>query len=501
MKLKTRLIISFCIILFVPLLLGAGALKLYHVIASTADDSYSIEGNYAYLTNSLQELNQHANRVYTKVKAWIEDDYDRALNPEELKSFNAEIREEAYSYLIVREGNRIIFDGAGDTDVPVSRKELPLYGANKSTTNVVVYVDSRQPALIRQFDFRNDNDIYCTAFLVTSSQSLLPETKRMFVDIVLSILLILVLTAILLIGWTYRSIVPRLRTLIRAADEIREGTLNHPLDVSGTDEISELFRAFEDMRKRLYANAKEKMQNEEEQRQLISNIAHDLKTPITAIRGYSEGLLDGVASTPEKKEAYLRTIQNKAEEMNSLINELTLYSKIDTNRIPYNFQTLNVSDFFMDCAEEIGMDLENQKIEFSYYNYTSEDTKIIADPEQLARVIHNIVGNSVKYRGDAPLIINLRVRDVGDAIQVEIEDNGRGIAEKDMPYIFDRMYRADSSRNSRIGGSGIGLSIVKKIIEDHGGRIWATSRENVGTTMYFVIQKSREDSNGKDTDR
>jgi signal transduction histidine kinase len=88
--------------------------------------------------------------------------------------------------------------------------------------------------------------------------------------------------------------------------------------------------------------------------------------------------------------------------------------------------------------------------------------------------------------------INIRVKDVGDFIQVEMEDNGRGISQHDLPYIFDRFFRADASRNSATGGSGIGLSIVKKIIDDHGGKIWATSKEDNGTTMYFVIRKYEE---------
>ena len=117
---------------------------------------------------------------------------------------------------------------------------------------------------------------------------------------------------------------------------------------------------------------------------------------------------------------------------------------------------------------------------------------IIADPEQLRRVINNIVGNCVKYMDKQKGVLNIRVKDVGDFIQVEIEDNGRGIAQKDLPYIFDRFYRTDASRNSATGGSGIGLSIVKKIIEDHGGKIWATSKENVGTVMYFVLRKYQE---------
>ena len=188
----------------------------------------------------------------------------------------------------------------------------------------------------------------------------------------------------------------------------------------------------------------------------------------------------------------IRTIYNKANEMDTLLNELTLYAKIDTNRIPYNFAKINVSEYFNDCVEEIGLDLETKNIRLAYFNYVDENVLIIADPEQLRRVIHNIIGNSIKYLDKQQGFINIRIKDVGDFIQVEIEDNGRGISARDLPYIFDRFYRADASRNSATGGSGIGLSIVKKIIEDHGGKIWATSKESIGTVMYFVIRKYQE---------
>lgn len=202
--------------------------------------------------------------------------------------------------------------------------------------------------------------------------------------------------------------------------------------------------------------------------------------------------MDGVADTPEKMNRYIRTIYNKANDMDRLINELTLYSKIDTNRIPYTFAKINVADYFRDCVEEVQLELESRNIEFGFYNYCEESIVVIADAEQLKRVINNIIGNSIKYFDKPKGKINMRIKDVGDFIQVEIEDNGKGIAQRDLPYIFDRFYRTDSSRNSSKGGSGIGLAIVKKIIEDHGGRIWATSKEGTGTVMYFVLRKYQE---------
>ena len=234
------------------------------------------------------------------------------------------------------------------------------------------------------------------------------------------------------------------------------------------------------------------MEFDRENKELISNISHDLKTPVTAIKGYAEGIMDGVADTPEKMERYIRTIYNKANEMDTLINELTFYSKIDTNRIPYNFNIISVNEYFNDCAEDLSLELESKNVEFGFFNYVDTGVKVIADAEQIKRVVHNIINNSLKYMDKPKAKINLRVKDVGDFIQVELEDNGKGIAAKDLPNIFDRFYRSDASRNSSKGGSGIGLSIVKKIIEEHGGKIWATSREETGTTMYFVLRKYQE---------
>ncbi len=311
-------------------------------------------------------------------------------------------------------------------------------------------------------------------------------------DVLFTATVILVFTALSIGLWIYRSIATPLVKLKKATQNIKEGNLDFVLEVEGDDEFSELCRDFEEMRKRLKESAEEKVLLDKENKELISNISHDLKTPITAVKGYVEGIMDGVADTPEKMDRYVKTIYNKTNEMDHLINELTFYSKIDTNRIPYTFSQLNVEDYFSDCAEEVGLELETRGIELVYANYVESGVQVIADGEQIRRVIHNIISNAIKYMDKPKGIIQIRVKDVGDFIQVEIEDNGKGIAAKDLPSIFDRFYRTDVSRNSSKGGSGIGLSIVKKILEDHGGKVWATSRLGIGTIMYFVLRKYQE---------
>ena len=323
------------------------------------------------------------------------------------------------------------------------------------------------------------------------ASGIVPEFRSFLYDMATIIIVILVVTAAILMLWIYAGISVPLNKLRNATHKIAEGNLNFTMEVTGEDEISDLCRDFEEMRKRLLESTEQKLEYDQESKELISNISHDLKTPLTAIKGYVEGIMDGVADTPEKMDRYIRTIYNKTNDMDRLINELTFYSKIDANRIPYTFNKINVKNYFEDCVEEMGIELESKGFAFSYQNEVDDSVEVIADAEQIKRVINNIVSNSVKYMDKSDPRIDIRVKDVGDFVQIEIEDNGRGIGTKELPNIFERFYRADASRHSA-GGSGIGLSIVKKIIEDHGGKIWASSTLGKGTVMYFVLRKYQE---------
>lgn len=316
--------------------------------------------------------------------------------------------------------------------------------------------------------------------------------KRFLSFLAIAMIVILILTSAIITMWVNNDIYRPIKELSYAMQRIAGGDFDYRLSGAGESEIGQLYGNYEQMRLQLKENAEEKFENEKKSKELVSNISHDLKTPITSIKGYVEGIMDGVADTPEKMDKYIKTIYNKANDMDVLINELTTYSGIDSNKIPYHFHTLNISDYFSDCIEEVGLDLEQKNIHLNYTNLVSADTCIVADPEQLKKVINNIISNSVKYMGHDNGEIDIRILDETESVKIEIEDNGKGIAAKDIGNIFERFYRTDSSRNSLQGGSGIGLSIVKKIIEDHGGYVWATSREGEGTCMHFVIRKYSE---------
>lgn len=313
--------------------------------------------------------------------------------------------------------------------------------------------------------------------------------RRLMECLVIAMMLILFMTSSIITGWLNKDIYKPLKELSIAMQRISTGDFDYHMANRRDDEIGILFDNYEQMRLQLKENEEEKAQNEKKSKELVSNISHDLKTPITSIKGYVEGIMDGVADTPEKMDKYIKTIYNKANDMDRLINELTTYSGIDSNKIPYHFHILNVSDYFSDCVEEVGLDLESKNMHLNFTNLVSADTCVVADPEQLKKVINNIISNSVKYMDKPRGTIDIRILDETESIRIEIEDNGKGIAQKDLPKIFERFYRTDASRNSAQGGSGIGLSIVRKIIEDHGGYIWATGREGEGTCIHFVLRK------------
>ena len=315
------------------------------------------------------------------------------------------------------------------------------------------------------------------------------ETARS-VDLWFTILAgIIDILAIIMWFWIYRKILVPLDKMRIAIKKIADGDFDYELDEKDFVEIPFLYNDFEKMRIKLKENEEEKILSENAARELVSNISHDLKTPLTAIRGYVEGILDGVASSPQKVRDYLNTIYNKTNDMTKLIDELLYYSRVTGNKVSYNFERTNVKDFFDEYVKDLYLELETVKIKFSYTVNVDADTVIDIDREQIKRALNNIIANAVKYMDKENPEIHLIVKETVDAINIRISDNGRGIAEKDLPHIFERFYRSDASRNTKLGGSGLGLSIVKKVIEIHEGSVVAMSKSGVGTDIDIVLKK------------
>jgi len=488
-RLLTKLKISYIVLSVVPLLLIAVAVAgISRIGLNSIEEQYDISdaAGTDVIYNPFSLMGNMTSTTIDNLKKTIRENLSKMEDQAYLDEINQKLATQS-SYLVVKKNDAIIYSGADGSQQVIDEAYLELSDKERN-----LFVLGGVPCHLRTIAFSFADGSAGGAFIVTNIDKVVPRMKSTMLQMLVVIVCIFIFAGAALMFWLYKSIIKPVNYLKAAAENIKAGNLNFSIDAQADDEIGELCVTFEEMRRKLKEQIDISMQYEKDNKELISNISHDLKTPITAIKGYIEGILDGVADTPEKQERYFRTIYTKANDMQKLIEELFLYSKLDSNSMAYSFQKVNLNDYFEDCIEEISVDLESKHIGLGFFNYVDKNVVIIADPEQLKRVIVNIVSNSAKYIDNPRGIVNIRLHDEPEYIQVEIEDNGKGIAPAELSHIFERCYRTDASRNSAQGGSGLGLSIAKKIVEEHGGRIWATSKVGIGTSICFVIRKYEE---------
>lgn len=259
------------------------------------------------------------------------------------------------------------------------------------------------------------------------------------------------------------------------------------------NEIGQVCADFEEMRQRLKESVEQQQKYEDNRMQLVAGISHDLGTPLTTIKGYASGILDGIADTDEKKMRYVSVIYDTAQGMDTLVSELSMLSKLSLDKIPFYFERIGAKDFFDEFACYASDTLGEAGIEFIYNFECDGDTDINIDPAQFKRVLNNLIDNSRKYGAeDGTAKIMLSVAD-GEKGRVEIcvEDNGRGVPEDEREKIFETFYRGDKARTGPKKGSGLGLSITKQITGRHGASIRADESGLGGLKVIIDMPKAK----------
>lgn len=492
MDFRKRLVVMFMIMTLFPiLLLVSFGFIIIKYQSNVMQQAYETEvSTLQVLQNPVQVLNRLTRGIYNELKTESRNNPDALLDTVYLASVNASL-EKRQAFLVVQKGNSLVYCG-NDVLYELVQDSLPEYGSYNIDVDGGLYVNGKVPYLVKQQDFVFSDEETGSFYIVSDVSTLMPQTKTSLMQAIGSVVIVFLVTGSLLIIWLYAGVLKPINKLRQATRRVKEGDLDFRLEKTGEDEIGELSADFEEMRAHLKTEIDTRIQYEEDLRSLIGNISHDLKTPLTTIKGYAEGMIDGVADTPEKQEKYLRTIRSKAEDMTRMVEELALYTQIDCKSYPYYFEKVRLKGFFADCIEEDEPELEQKNIKISLEDKLSEDDEVYADREQLKRITMNIIGNAVKYLSKDCGEITITLLDELSYIRTEISDTGAGISEKDLPHIFERFYRGDTSRNTGKGGSGLGLAIVKQIVEDHGGTIDARSAEGEGTTISFTLLKVRK---------
>ncbi|NSB42564.1 signal transduction histidine kinase [Clostridium saccharoperbutylacetonicum] len=277
-------------------------------------------------------------------------------------------------------------------------------------------------------------------------------------------------------------------------EQIAKGNYDVKIDNEIHNEIGLLIYDFNKMAESLKNSEKLKLEYEENRKALIANISHDLKTPITSINGYIEALVDGVVTSPDKVNNYLNIIHNNTVYINNLIDDLFLFSKLDMQKLDFNFEIVKIRPFMRDLMEEFDFILKEKNIEFKFEDKLTEELEVNIDGKRMYQVIRNVIGNAVKYGDQENAVIEVRLNNEAEWIKVEIKDNGPGIPEDKLSNIFNRFYRIDTERTKDFMSTGLGLAIAKEMVEAHEGKIYATSIMGQGSifTIELPISNKKE---------
>lgn len=484
MSIRFRLLLSFTSVVVVSVILFV--LTAYLLSVAVTGDFRSISSFYK-IHYSLHPLSEEEENLFLDMKYLAKHDPDKLKDQLLLEEYDFQLKM-VQAGLVVRENNNIIYSTPTLKDVDLT-SSLPAYDMGNNSIRNTLNAGSRFFSYAKfDFYFSPETGEKGSVF-VLRERSPFAELVRTLLPILIAIFIaILLLTGLLLYRYVTRKIIHPLDRLRQSAEHIRDGDLTFELQATSRDEIGQLVQTFDQMRQQLFDSIQLQLHYEENRKQLLSNISHDLRTPITTIKGYAEGIRDGVTNTQEKLDKYVEAIYTRATDMERLVDELLFYSKLDLKKEPFSFGQVELSAFLHRIANELAIEFDNHKVQVNWEMAQQMPLFVLADQEKLKRVIMNLFGNSLKYMNQDPkhLIIGFERQD--EYAMIKIADNGPGIHPDALPHVFERFYREGPSRSQAAGGSGLGLAIAQQIIEGHGGTIWADSEPGRGTAVFFTLK-------------
>ncbi|MBT2218082.1 HAMP domain-containing histidine kinase [Virgibacillus dakarensis] len=429
-----------------------------------------------------QKTDGASTEIYNELQKTASLDPDKFSNDTYIKSLTERLNEENIE-AVIRKGNEILF--ISNKQMSNLKNNLPDFG-DRGYNPAGSWVGNGHFSTI-QYDFYFNDSSKGSIFLLVPSASFVKFARTFFPILFIGLILLFVLTNIMLSTLVSRSILRPVRLLSEAAENIKGGNLNFHIKSNNHDELGKLVNSFDTMREQLKESIELRDKYEHNRKEMITNISHDLKTPITSILGYVEGIQDGVAKSAQKQKEYLATIHSKALYVNRLIEELSLYSNLDVKKLPFHFEADDIFAFIQDYLNDINDELSEKDIRVTF---DSEDShvKVCMDRDKIVRVLENIIFNSVKYMNKGFGEITTSIIEQEKMVKVSIRDNGPGVSEDEISTIFNRFYRTDPSRST--AGSGLGLAIASQIIKAHGGEIWAENLSIGGLCVHFTLKKT-----------
>ncbi|MFX3635993.1 MAG: sensor histidine kinase [Candidatus Pristimantibacillus sp.] len=484
MSIRFRLLLSFTSVVVVSVILFV--LTAYLLSVAVTGDVRSISSFYN-IHYALHPLSEEEENLFIDMKYLAKHDPEKLKDQLLLAEYDYQLKM-VQAGLVVRENNKIIYAAPTLKDVDLT-SIMPAYDMGNNSIRNTMNAGSRFFSYAKfDFYFSPETGEKGSVFVIRE-RSPFAEVVRTLLPILISVFIaILLLTGFLLYRYVTRTIIHPLDKLRQSAEHIKDGDLTFELQATSRDEVGQLVQTFDQMRQQLFDSIQLQLHYEENRKQLLSNISHDLRTPITTIKGYAEGIRDGVTNTQDKLDKYVGAIHTRATDMERLVDELLFYSKLDLKKEPFSFEQVELSPFLHRIADELAIEFDNHVVEVQWEEDLQQPLFVLADREKLKRVIMNLLDNCLKYMNQHPKQLTIGIERQEEHAVIRIVDNGPGIQRESLPHIFERFYREEPSRSQAAGGSGLGLAIAQQIIEGHGGTIWAISEPGQGTSIFFTLK-------------
>lgn len=315
--------------------------------------------------------------------------------------------------------------------------------------------------------------------------------------IALTILISILITNRFLIKFVFRKIEEPLDILTDGVRQIRDGNLDYRIDYSRKDEFLPICNDFNEMALRLKQSTELVQKQQRSRKELLAGISHDIRSPLTSIQAYVEGLLDGVAKTSQDRKRYLQTIKDKAEDLDRMVSQLFLFSKMELGEYPDNPCVLRLDEMISQMTSETREEYEQKGMEIQP---NLSPAVIYADPVQIRRIITNIMENSLKYKVKDKGKIIIALERMESQWKLSISDDGPGVSSEDLAHLFEVFYRSDPARRNPNQGSGLGLAIVANAVERIGGRVSAKNAAGGGLEIDMFLPVWEVNEDGEDTD-
>ena len=407
-----------------------------------------------------------------------------------------ELSEMGFRLQIVSSGD-ILFSNMDDDDIKCLGEHPAKYLDSKESID---YFGDNM--VIRDQIDRNGITYFITAIYneqrvnIGMQESLLPVyliAPQLLIGFILIASASVIMANFFLTRWLNHSILKPLDILISGAKDISDGNLDTKIEYKQNDEFGVVCQEFDNMRIKLKSSNDERIRYEEIRRNLMIGISHDLRSPLTSIKGYTEGLKDGIADTDEKKDRYYNAILTRTIDMERLLESMSTLVRLDNPGYHYHFEAITMDEFLRRFIHEEEAFAEQNNITFSYCSHVST-AEVYMDIKEMRRVLVNLLENSVKYRTKNDSVICLDVSENKNckAVEIRFTDDGPGVQKEQLERIFDSFYRGDASRTKPENGSGLGLAVVKSIVEGHGGKV---SAYNDTGLCIFISLPLYEESN------